>query len=73
MNLDLQVKINNNPNLKKYLRENSHWYKTLNRSPETLSELINEMNTSYRLRPLDKVSNFLEQIELIQSILSILK
>lgn len=73
MNLDVQFKINQDPNLKKYLHENSHWYKTLNRYPEALPELTNEMKESYRLRPIDKVSDLLGQMELIQSLLGILK
>ena len=32
MTYDLQHKINNDINLKKFLRENSYWYKELNRN-----------------------------------------
>ena len=35
MTLELQFKIKNNPYYLKYLRENSIWYKKLNREPET--------------------------------------
>lgn len=34
MTLDIQYNIRNNPNYLKYIRENSHWYKILNRNPE---------------------------------------
>ena len=33
MNLETQFKIKNNPMLQKYIRENSYWYKILNRNP----------------------------------------
>lgn len=73
MNLDVQFKINQDSNLRKYLHENSYWYKTLNRHPEKLPELISEMKESYRLRPIDKVSDILGQMELIQSLLGLLR
>ena len=34
MTLDIQFKIKNNANYLRYLRENSFWYKELNRNPE---------------------------------------
>ena len=61
MNLDIQFKINSNPYLKNYLRENSHWYKILNRSPERFNDFILEMKERYKLRLTDKVSDVLEK------------
>ena len=73
MNLDVQFKINNNSQLRNYLRENAHWYKTLNRNPERFNDFMTEMQEKYKLRPTDKVSSVIEKIELIQTVLNILK
>ena len=43
MNLDTQFKLKNNPLYIKYLRENSHWYKVLNREPNSF-KLFEEEN-----------------------------
>ncbi|MGI6329986.1 MAG: YlbE-like family protein [Bacilli bacterium] len=73
MNLDVQFKINSDPNLKRYLRENSYWYKSLNRNPFYLNEFINEMKEKYQLRTSDKISNIVETIEMINLALTFLK
>ena len=49
MNLDLQFKIKNDPNMTRYLRENSNWYKYLNRNPDYLSAFNEEMKEKYLL------------------------
>ncbi len=73
MNIDVQYKVNSSPNLKKYLRENSFWYKHLNRDPKNLEIMSNEMRERYKLRLEDKFEQFLEKIHLIQSFFEILK
>lgn len=52
-----------------YLRENSYWYKTLNRNPLEIDNMINEMKEKYGLRFKDKIDNFSN----ILDILSVLK
>ena len=49
MKLDVQFKIKNNYLLQKYIRENSYWYKYLNRNPGLLSEMEREMKEKYKL------------------------
>ena len=73
MNLDLQFKINNDANLKRYLRENSHWYKTLNRHPEYFDEFVQEMKEKYKLTTTDKINEMADKMNLIQMFLSALK
>lgn len=73
MILDLQFKIKNNPNYIKYLRENSHWYKILNRYPEQFKNFEEEVKEKYQLRPTDKISKALDTFEMVTSILSTLK
>lgn len=73
MNLDLQFKIKGNPNLQRYLRENSNWYKYLNRNPESLGAFTEEMKEKYKLRPGDRINNFVDKLDLISSFINVLK
>jgi len=73
MNLDIQFKIKNNPNYQRYIRENSYWYKILNRTPEAFKQFEEEVKDKYRLRPSDRISKVLENIEMVQAILSTFK
>ena len=49
MNLNLQYRINQDPRLKTFLRENSYWYKYLNRNELYYKEFINDMKDKYKL------------------------
>ena len=70
MTLDLQFKLKSNPMYLKYLRENSHWYKTLNRDPEMFNTFIEEMKTVYKLRPSDKINKAISTFEMVTAIIS---
>lgn len=73
MNLELQFKIKNNPNYKRFLRENSSWYKELNRNPASFSLFEEKMKEVYQLRPTDKFSKIVDTIDMLQTVLSTLK
>lgn len=73
MILDIQFKIKNNPNYQKYIRENSYWYKLLNRNPNLFKTFEEEVKTNYHLRATDRISKTLDAIELIQNVVSNLK
>ena len=73
MNFNVQLELNNNPNLKRYVRENSYWYKILNRNPHMIEKLKEEIKEKYRLRTTDKLNNALKTLELIQNVVSTLK
>ena len=70
MTLDLQFKLKSNPLFIKYLHENSHWYKTLNRDPDMFNVFIEEMKTNYKLRPSDKINKALSTFEMVSAIIS---
>jgi len=72
MHLSIQFKIRSNPNYIRYLRENSHWYKILNRNPEAFSNFVEEMKIAYRLTPTDKLNDVLDKIKLVQSFMNII-
>lgn len=62
-----------NPNIYRYLRENSHWYKYLNRDSNNLKYLIEEMKKSYKLTTIDKIENLTRNINLISTFFDVLK
>ena len=73
MSLEVQFKIKNDPNYLRFLRENSHWYKYLNRDSNNFKSFEEEVKTAYKLRPTDRISKALDTFDMIQSLLSSLK
>ena len=72
MFVQTQMTIRNNPNLYRYLRENSYWYKYLNRSPAFIKEMEQEMKSRYKLTPEDKMEEFSSRLDMITSIIDVL-
>ena len=70
MTLELQFKLKSNPLFIKYLHENSHWYKTLNRDPDMFNLFVEEVKTNYKLRPSDKLTKALSTFEMVSAIIS---
>ena len=73
MTLELQFKIKNNPDYLRYIRENSYWYKILNRNPLMFKTFEEEVKKEYHLRTSDKISRALSTIELLSNVVSNLK
>jgi hypothetical protein len=73
MVLDLQNKLYLDNNLRRFLYEESYWYKYLNRDPETFKEFVNAMKGKYELKTSDKINKMLNNINMLQSFLDILK
>lgn len=73
MTLDIQFKLKNNQNYTRYLRENSYWYKTLNRHPEAFKIFEEEVKTHYGLRPTDRLERAVEAFSLLQNVISTMK
>lgn len=73
MNLILQQKLEENPKLAELLKQNSYWFKPLNRSEENYQEFLKNMKDKYRLRMTDKISDAIDNIDMISSILETLK
>ena len=70
MTLELQFKLKSNPLYIKYLHENSHWYKILNRDPELFNNFIEEMKMNYKLRPSDRINKAFSTFEMVSAIIS---
>lgn len=73
MSIELQYKIKSNLMYQKFLRENSIWYKYLNRDPNLFNEFVNDMKDKYELKPSDRFNKVLNNISLIQNFLDVLK
>ncbi len=72
MRYEIREKIYNNPNALKYLRENSSWYKKLNRGAK-VEEMLAEMKERYGLRFRDKVDKLSTGIDLINAFMNVTK
>ena len=72
MNLYTQYRIQNNPNDLKYLRENSNWYKYLNRDTSYIKQFEEEMKQRYKLTTKDKIDKFVNSLDTVSQLLDIL-
>ncbi len=72
MQLETQFQINSDIKLKSFLRENSYWYKYLNRSPSYIKPFIKKMKDKYKLTPKDKLNKITNDINTFKTFLSIL-
>ena len=73
MSLELQYRINSDPRLKQFLRENSYWYKYLNRSNAYLKPFISDMKDKYKLKTTDKINKLTNNISMVRAFLDVLK
>ena len=73
MNLNLQYRINQDPRLKQFLRENSFWYKYLNRNELYYKDFIDDMKEKYKLKPTDRINKMIDNMNMITSFLDVLK
>ena len=73
MSLELQYRINSDPRLKQFLRENSYWYKYLNRSNTYLKPFISDMKDKYKLKTTDKINKLNNNISIVRTFLDVLK
>ncbi len=73
MSLDLQYKIKENEYYLRHLRQNSNWYKLLNRNPANFRAFEEEVREVYKLTKADRISRTLDTIEMLEKVLSTLK
>lgn len=71
MKYELIQKLHNDPKYLKFLRENSYWYKELNRDNNMYDEFVKEMKIKYKLRTIDKVDNVIDSVDLITKIINV--
>ena len=73
MSYDVWYRIDNDINLKKFLRENSYWYKQLNRDSDNFSSFVSDMRVKYKLTTEDRINKMVDSMGMIQSLLDVLK
>ena len=73
MELLLIKKFLDNPKMYEYLKQNSIWYKALNRDDSLYKEFENKMKELYHERTTDKISDVIDNIDLIESVIMSLK
>ncbi len=71
MNLNLQYRLKSNSNYVRFLRENSFWYKYLNRSQSYFVQFENAMKIKYKLTPKDKLDRFSQNIDRVSQLMDI--
>ena len=72
MHLSNQLVIKKNPLLKRFLRENSYYYKILNRNPDMINKMYNEMQKTYKLTFNDRLDKVKDNLNMINSFMDIL-
>ena len=72
MNIRIQYALRNNPFLRKFLRENSFYYKELIRNPNFINELNNLMKKEYKLNLPAKLDKIKEDISMLNTVMNIL-
>ena len=73
METRVKLIIDSNINYKNYLRSNSYWYKILNRNPEMINDFIKEVKEKYKLRPTDKINNFIDKLDMVNKFIDVLR
>lgn len=73
MDLNTQYKIFSNNLLHRFLRENSYWYKLLNRNPLLIDEMERQMKDKYKLNTSDKIERIGNKLSMLESILEVLE
>ena len=73
MQIDLQHTLSSTPKMAAYLRQNSHWYKYLNRNPDNYNKFVTAMKEKYKLRITDKMENVVDNVDMVSKVLNILK
>lgn len=73
MDLIIQQKLETDPKMAQFLKENSYWYKELNRNSDNYKDFLNAMKEKYHLKVSDKINDAIDGIDLVSGILENLK
>ena len=73
MQVNTLLEIRKDKKMEELLKLNSYWIKELNREHNNVKLFINDMKVKYRLRTTDKISDAIDNIDLISNVLSALK
>ena len=73
MQLSVLMELKKDKKMWDLFKYNSYWYKELNRNPLSIKKYKEDMKTKYRLRTTDKISDAIDNIDLISNVLNVLK
>lgn len=73
MDLYLQQKLKEDPKIDEYLKQNSFWFKELNRDSENYKNFLKFIKEKYQLKMSDRLIKTIDNIDLISGILDTLK
>ena len=71
MKFDVYLKLKEKPIYTKFIRENSEWYKILNRDPNMFDKMVEDMKDKYKLRVTDKIDNVVDSVDIISKFLKV--
>lgn len=73
MNIKIQFMLDNDPLLKKYLREHSMYYKNIIRNPSFINEMVSFMKREYHLTLPDRLDKIKNNISMVNTFMDVLK
>ncbi len=73
MLMSTQLELKKDSKMWELLKLNSYWLKDLNRDISNIKRYKEDMKVKYRLRATDKISDAIDNIDVISSVLSALK
>lgn len=73
MDVKTQIIIRSNPDLYRFLREESYWYKYLNRNPNMVKEVEKRMREKYKINMEGRLDKINRSINLINGLMEIMK
>lgn len=68
MSPELLIRISNDQKLHTYLKNNSYWYKLLNRDKENFKIFYNAYKSNQRKEKIDKASGVVEALDTVNTI-----
>ena len=73
MQVSALMELKKDPKMRELLKYNSYWLKDLNRDAASIKRYKNVMKANYHLRATDKISDAIDNIDIISNVLSALK
>lgn len=67
------IELRKDAKMMELLKYNSYWLKELNRNPLAVNDYKKAMRIKYRLRASDKISDTIDNIDIISNVLNALK
>lgn len=73
MEIQVQQALLKDEKMAKFLKQNSQWIKYLNRNSDNYPRFVNAMKEKYHIKVSDKISDAIDNIDLISSVLEAIK